>query len=199
MIAIIDYGAGNLQSVKNALDFIRVKNIITDDAAEIEKADKLIFPGVGSFGDVMNALNNKRLIDVLLNALEKNKPYLGICLGMQVLFDGSDEDPATSGLGIFSGKVRKFKSKTLKIPQIGWNSVSFKANPLFSSIPDETYFYFVHSYYAEPKNKSIVLGKTDYCCDFVSAVSKNNIFGVQFHPERSGDAGLQMLKNFSEL
>ena len=196
MIAIIDYGAGNIQSVKNALDFLKVKNKITDKAEDILKADKVIFPGVGAFGDVMKVLKTKKLIDPIKKVI-KEKPYLGICLGLQVLFEKSEESPGIKGLGIFKGNVKKFSSKTLKIPQIGWNSIMInKKNPILNNIKDNSYFYFVHSYYVDPKDKSIILTKTNYGQEFVSGIAKDNIIGIQFHPERSGEVGLQLLKNF---
>ena len=198
MIAIIDYGAGNLKSVKNALDFLRAKSIITDKAKDIEKADKVIFPGVGSFGDVMEALEKKKLIEPIKKAI-KQKPYLGICLGLQILFEQSQENPGVKGMGIFKGRVKRFSSK-LKIPQIGWNSIKItKKSQITKNINDNSYFYFVHSYYVEPEDKSIILTKTDYGQEFTSGIAKDNIFGVQFHPERSGTIGLEMLKNFVEL
>jgi glutamine amidotransferase len=196
MIAIIDYGAGNIQSVKNALDYLKVENKITDKAEDIEKADKVIFPGVGAYGDVMKALEEKGLTESVKKAISE-KPYLGICLGLQVLFEESEESPGVKGLGIFKGKVKKFKSKTLKIPQIGWNSIKIaKKDEILKGIKDESYFYFVHSYFVEPEDKSIILTKTDYGEEFVSGIVKDNVIGIQFHPERSGEVGLQLLKNF---
>jgi len=196
MIAIIDYGAGNLTSVKNALDVLNADSIITDKADEIKKADKVIFPGVGSFGDVMKALEKRKLIVPIKEAI-KTKPFLGICLGMQVLFEQSEESPSVKGLGIFKGKVKKFKSKTLKIPQIGWNSIKInKENNILKDTKNNSYFYFVHSYYVDPEDTDIILTKTSYGEDFVSGIAKDNIIGIQFHPERSGEVGLNMLKNF---
>ena len=197
MIAIIDYGAGNLQSVKNALDFIRVKNKITDKPEEIKKAGKIILPGVGSFGGIMNFLDKKKLTALIRYEIQKGKPYLGICLGLQILFERSEESPDSGGLGIFKGEVKRFSSKTLKVPQIGWNSIKInKKDPVLNNIKDNSYFYFVHSYYVDPKDKDIILTKTDYGKEFVSGVSKGNIYGIQFHPERSGDIGLKLLESF---
>ena len=199
MIAIIDYGAGNLKSVKNALDYLKVQSIITDKAKDIENAEKIIFPGVGNFGNVMKGLEERNLIDVLKKNIGK-KPFLGICLGLQVLFEEGEESPGVKGLEIFKGTVKKFKSKTLKIPQIGWNLIEIKQkNPLLDGIKNESYFYFVHSYFVAPKDKSIVLTTTEYSENFVSGIAAKNIFGVQFHPERSGAVGLQLLKNFVRL
>jgi len=195
MIAVIDYGAGNLKSVANALDFLKAKYKITDNPKDIEKADKIIFPGVGAFGDCIKALEKRDLIETLKKEIPK-KPYLGICLGLQILFEKSEESLKVKGLGIFRGNVKRFKSK-LKIPQIGWNSVDIiKKNELLKNIKDNSYFYFVHSYYVNPKDKWIILTKTDYGEDFVSGIAKDNTFGVQFHPERSGEVGLKILENF---
>jgi|TARA_B100001971_G_C18223324_1_gene558681 glutamine amidotransferase len=199
MIAIIDYGAGNLRSVKNALDYLKVDSIITSNPNDIKKAEKLILPGVGSFGDTINSLEEKTLIKTIKEQIKNKKPYLGICLGLQILFEGSEESPDAKGLGIFKGDVKRFKE--LKVPQIGWNSINIKnkKSKLLKGIETNSYFYFVHSYYVEPKDKSIILTKTDYGVNFVSGIEKDNIFAVQFHPERSGDIGLKILKNFVEL
>jgi len=200
MIAIIDYGAGNLQSVKNALDFIRVENKITNKAGDIEKADKIILPGVGSFGNIISYLEKNNLIDPIKDSILAGKPYLGICLGLQILFEKSEEDRKAKGLGIFKGNVVKFKSKNLKIPQIGWNSIKInKDNKNGLSLKDGSYFYFVHSYYVKPKDGIIVLAETDYGIKFASAIAKGNVFGVQFHPERSGSVGLKVLENFCKI
>ncbi len=199
MIAVIDYGAGNLKSITNALDFLNVKYEVTDKAKDIEKADKIIFPGVGSFGDCIKSLRKKNLLKILKDEINK-KPYLGICLGLQVLFENSEESPKVKGLSIFKGKCKKFKNKNLKVPQIGWNSISInKKSLLLKNIKDNSYFYFVHSYYINAKDEGIILTKTNYGIDFVSAIEKDNIFGVQFHPERSGVIGLKVLENFVRL
>ncbi len=196
MIAIVDYGAGNVRSVKNALDFIRVRNKITAKPDDIRAADKIILPGVGSFGDIMEYLNRKKLIDVLKESVGK-KPYLGICLGMQILFERSEESKG-NGLGVFKGDVKRLKPG-LKVPHIGWNSINIaRKNRLLQGIKKSSYFYFVHSYHAVPRDKGIVMTRTDYGQDFVSGIAEGNIFGVQFHPERSGDIGLRMLRNFDE-
>ena len=197
MIAIIDYGAGNLQSVKNALDFIRVKSKITTKPEDIDKANKIILPGVGSFGDIINYLEKNKLTDVIKKNILNGKPYLGICLGLQILFEKSEENKEVKGLGIFKGNVVKFRSKNLKIPQIGWNSITInKKDSLLNNIKNNSYFYFVHSYYVKPKDSSIVLTETGYGIKFTSGVAKDNIYGVQFHPERSGEIGLKILENF---
>jgi len=196
MIAIVDYGAGNLKSVTNALDFLKVKYKVTDKAKDIEGADKIIFPGVGSFGDCMQSLEKKGLISVLKKEIGK-KPYLGICLGLQVLFESSDESKGVNGLSIFKGKCKKFDGKGLKVPQIGWNSIKIvKKNETLEKIKDDPYFYFVHSYYVSPLDESIVSVKTDYGISYCSGVCSGNIYAFQFHPERSGEIGLKILENF---
>ena len=198
MIAIIDYGAGNLKSVKNALELLKVKSIVTNKAEDIEKADKIIFPGVGNFGDMIKSLERLSLISVLKNNITK-KPYLGICLGLQILFEKSEESPDVKGLGIFKGSVKKFKGN-LKIPQIGWNSIKVKKDSaLLKGIKTNSYFYFVHSYFVEPKDKEIILTTTDYGQEFCSAIAEDKLFAVQFHPERSGEVGLRVLRNFVSL
>ena len=201
MIAIIDYGAGNLKSITNALDFLRVSYKITDKKQDIERADKIIFPGVGNFGDMVKELKKKRIFELLKKTINDNKkPYLGICLGLQVLFEESEESPGVKGLEIFKGKCKKFKIKNLKVPQIGWNSINInKKNSILNKIKDNSYFYFVHSYYADPKDKEIISTTTDYGIEYCSGISKDNIFGFQFHPERSGEIGLNILKNFVEI
>ncbi|MBW2975735.1 imidazole glycerol phosphate synthase subunit HisH [Candidatus Woesearchaeota archaeon] len=196
MIAVIDYGAGNLKSITNALDYLKAGYKVTDKPSDLEKADKMLFPGVGSFGSCIDSLKSKGLFEPLKKEISK-KPYLGICLGLQVLFEGSEESPSIKGLSVLKGKCRRFRSKTLKIPQIGWNSISIvKKNSLLQDIKDNSYLYFVHSYYVDPKDKEIILTKTGYGIDFVSSIVKDNIFAVQFHPERSGDVGLKLLENF---
>src|SRR3989338_8051240 len=199
MIAIIDYGAGNLKSVTNALDFIKAKYKVTSDDEDIKKADKIIFPGVGAFGECIKSLKNMGIYETLKKEIPK-KPYLGICLGLQVLFEESEESPGVKGLSIFRGKCRKFKDIKLKVPQIGWNSIKImKKSKLLDGVEDGSYFYLVHSYYADPKDKEIILTKTSYGIDYCSGIAKGNIFGVQFHPERSGEIGLRILKNFVKV
>lgn len=197
MIAVIDYGAGNLKSITNALDFLKVKYKVTGSSKEIEDANKIIFPGVGAFGNCVNALKKRKIFETLKKEINK-KPYLGICLGLQVLFESSEESPKVEGLSIFKGKCKKFIDKKLKIPQISWNSINIinKKNKLLKNIKNNSYLYFVHSYYAEPEDNGIILAKTDYGIGFVSSIEKDNIFGVQFHPERSGSVGLGVLENF---
>lgn len=201
MIAIIDYGAGNLHSVRNALNFLGTKNIVSDNPEEILKADKIILPGVGAFGDAMKALNEKNLADTIKNAVKAGKPILGICLGMQLFFDESEESPGVEGLGILKGRFVKIPKKSdIKIPHMGWNNLSIAKNSrILKDIGDEPYVYFVHSYYLEPEDEAVVSAYTDYGTRLAVAAERENIFAVQFHPEKSGDTGLKILKNFTEL
>ena len=189
MIVIIDYGAGNLVSVKNALDYLGVASKITSNAEDIEKAERIILPGVGSFGFMMESLRKLKLEEPLKKALLKGKPYLGICLGLQALFEESVESPCIAGLNIFKGKVVKFKQG--KIPQIGWNNIKPRKS-LFKA----GFVYFVNSYYPVPKDKEIIETTTDYFGDFVSAVQKDNITAMQFHPEKSGEFGLNLIRRW---
>lgn len=201
MIGIIDYGAGNLQSVKKALDFIGAESVITDNPEIINNCDKILLPGVGSFGDAMNSMRAKNLVDTIKQNALCGKQFLGICLGLQLLFEESEESPNAEGLGILKGKIRKFPSDMgLKIPHIGWNSIEVKQkDTLFKGIPDNSYVYFVHSYYLEAENEEDIATVTNYGIDFHSAVGKGNIFATQFHPEKSGDVGLQILRNFASM
>lgn len=201
MIAIIDYGAGNLQSVKKALDFIGAESVITDDPEIINACDKILLPGVGSFGDAMASMRAKNLVETVKQNALSGKAFLGICLGLQLLFEESEETPGVKGLGIFKGKIRKFPADMgLKIPHIGWNSLEIKQNDtIFKGIPENSYVYFVHSYYLEAEEPDTVATVTNYGIDFHSAVGRNNIFATQFHPEKSGDVGLQILKNFASM
>lgn len=192
MIAIVDYGSGNLKSIKNALDNIKVDSRITSSPEFIEKSDKIVFPGVGSFGYMMKTLKDKGLVEPIMSAIESGKPFLGICLGMQVLFDYSDEDPGVKGLGIFRGKVVRFTKG--KIPQIGWNRIIPVKKEFFCG----GYAYFVNSYCVVPEDKSITVAVTDYSGNFVSVISKDNVTAVQFHPEKSGTFGMDFLKRWSE-
>ena len=201
MIAIIDYGAGNLHSVQNALKYLGAENFVSDDAEKILSADKVILPGVGAFGDAMAALKEKNLVDTVKTVVESGKPILGICLGMQLFFDESEESPGVSGLGILKGKFKKIpKVSDIKIPHMGWNSLEMpKFSRIFNGIGDEPYVYFVHSYYLEPTNEEDVSAYTTYGKKIAVAAEKENIFLTQFHPEKSGDIGLKILKNFIEL
>ncbi len=201
MIAIIDYGAGNLQSVKKALDFIGAESVITDNIETINACDKILLPGVGSFGDAMDSMTQKGLVDTVKENANSGKPFLGICLGLQLLFEESEESPGVKGLGIFKGKIKKFSPDMgLKIPHIGWNSLKIKQkDTLFKDIPENSYVYFVHSYYLHAEDENEIATVTNYGIDFHSAVGKNNVFATQFHPEKSGDVGLQILRNFASM
>jgi len=197
MIAIIDYGVGNLFSVEKAFVKLGADVIVTSDAEEIAKADKIVLPGVGAFGDCMQNLIESGLIPTILDAVATGKPFLGICVGLQILFEGSEESPGIAGLGIIKGMVKKIYAPTLKIPHMGWNSLELAAvSPLFQALPKSPYVYFVHSYYAVPEDPSVITAVTEYGQQVTAAVAQKNIQATQFHPEKSGDIGLLILKNF---
>ena len=200
-IVVIDYGLGNLRSVYNALKFLGQKPKISSKASDIEKADKLILPGVGAFQDAILGLKDRNLIEPIKKAIYGGKPYLGICLGLQILFERSEEGNE-DGLGVLKGRVKRFNEKDgIKVPQIGWNKikkVKGKAT-LLDGVNDNSYFYFVHSYYGDPEDKSVIAGQTKYGVKFGSILKKNNVNAVQFHPERSQDLGLKVLENFIKL
>lgn len=190
MIAIVDYGMGNLRSVSKAFQHIGAEVSVTNSADEILKADALVIPGVGAFGDCIKNLNKLGLISAIKNFFSSGRPYLGLCLGMQILLEASEEAKGVPGLGIFQGAVKRFpESLGLKIPHMGWNTVA----------PDNNYMYFVHSYYVDPKDKSIVAGETEYGIRFCSIIKKDNIWATQFHPEKSQKKGLEFLNKFIEL
>ncbi|NNC95062.1 MAG: imidazole glycerol phosphate synthase subunit HisH [Chitinophagales bacterium] len=202
-VAIVDYGMGNLNSVKKKLDRLRVESVITNDVEQLQKAQKIILPGVGHFSKAMDNLSKLKLIEPLNKfVLEEKKPILGICLGMQLMTKKSEEGDS-NGLGWFDAEIVKFKVADrlkFKVPHMGWNSIEFvKENPLNSEINDQSEFYFVHSYHVKSNDESIVLHKSNYEYEFISALAKNNIYGVQYHPEKSHDAGEQMLRNFINL
>ena len=200
MIAIIDYGMGNLRSVEKGFQKVGVEVQVTNKPEVVEKADGVVLPGVGAFKDCMQELTNLQLTDTVVDVIKQGKPYLGICLGLQILFSGSEEFGKCRGLGIFKGKVVRFKNGDLKIPQMGWNELNIKQqSPLLSDIPDKSYFYFVHSYYVAPEDDSIILTSTDYGIEFTSAVCRDNIYAVQFHPEKSQALGLKLLENFGKI
>jgi len=200
MIAIVDYGAGNLLSVKNALDFIGAESLVTDKPAEIEAADGVILPGVGSFGDAMDCMRKSGLVEAVQIAATGGKPFLGICLGLQLLFESSDESPGVQGLGVLKGKIFKIPDTGIKVPHMGWNSLEIRNNTgVFTDIPQNTYVYFVHSYYLAAENEAEVAAKTFYGVSIDAAVAADNLFGMQFHPEKSGELGLRMLRNFTAL
>ena len=231
MIAVIDYGMGNLRSVEKALHVVGAKTKVTSCPKDLAKAEKVVFPGVGSFGAAMKELKRRRLIEPIKDAIAEGKYFLGLCLGMQLLFEKSDESPGVKGLCVLRGDVRRFKftkderRKTkdeLKVPHMGWNSIrrssfvdrrsslsgrlrfaplSFvdRRSSILNGVPDNAYMYFAHSYYANPKDKGVILTTTDYGIKFASGVAKDNVFGLQFHPEKSQAVGLRMLKNFVGL
>lgn len=201
MIVIVDYGVGNLFSLKSSFDAIGVNTIVSGDIETIKKADKIILPGVGAFCDAVNKLKESGLFDVLKDEAKNKKPILGICLGMQMLFDKSYENGKYEGLGLIKGEIRPISDiipKNLKIPQIGWNYLKFKneKHPLFKYIKEGDYVYFVHSYYGA--NCDSVIAQTEYGAPITAAVAKDNVMGCQFHPEKSGDVGLNILKAFCE-
>jgi imidazole glycerol-phosphate synthase subunit HisH len=197
-ITIIDYGMGNVHSVCNALTYLGFDSVVTSDADKIEASDILIFPGVGAFGQGMEELKKRNLIESIKEYIASGKPFLGICLGMQLLFEESTEHGNFKGLGILKGKVVEFdKKQGLKVPHMGWNSLKTKQdNSIFEGIEDNSYFYFVHSYYVLPKQKNIIAGITEYGTDFCSMIIKDNIYAMQFHPEKSQKIGLKLLNNF---
>lgn len=198
MVAIIDYDAGNIKSVEKALQYLGQDVIVTRSDKEILSADAVILPGVGAFGDAMRKLQNYNLIPVIHQVIDHGTPFLGICLGLQLLFDESEESPGVKGLGILHGKIKRIpEGNGLKIPHIGWNSLEFpKQGKLYGNLINEPYVYFVHSYYLETDDPSIVVATTEYNVTIHASVEKDNIFACQFHPEKSSDVGLQILKNF---
>lgn len=200
MIAVIDYGVGNLFSVEKAFSQFTDDVKVTSDKAEIEGAEKLVLPGVGEFGACMKNLEGSGLIPTIMERISGGVPLLGICVGLQVLFEGSEESPNAKGLGVFKGMVKRINAPGLKVPHMGWNSVKFAQKDLclFKDEPEVPYFYFVHSYHAVPKDSSIVAATTEYGEKLTAAVAKGNVMATQFHPEKSGDVGLLIIKNFIE-
>lgn len=201
MIAIIDYDAGNIKSVEKALQKLGADVVITNDAEEILRADKVILPGVGAFGDAMANLKKFGLDKVIYEVVENGTPFLGICLGLQLLFERSDETPGVAGLGILKGEILRIPDKDdLKIPHMGWNSLLLQnQGRLFQGLSEQSYVYFVHSYYLKAEDEQIVKATTDYSVNIHASVEKDNVFACQFHPEKSSDVGLKILKNFVEL
>jgi len=200
VIAVIDYGVGNLHSVQKAVEHVGGNSVVTNDAGVILGAEKVILPGVGAFKDGMQGLEDRQLIAVIKEAVGSGKHFLGICLGMQLLFDESEEQGWARGLGLLPGKVIPFQQPGIKIPQIGWNQLTLKKpSPLLTGIQTGEYVYFNHSYYCEPDSKDPLLATTHYSVAFASVVSHENVFGVQFHPEKSQLVGQTILKNFIEL
>ena len=201
MVAIIDYDAGNLRSVEKALEALGAETVVTRDPEVIAGSSRVILPGVGSFGDAMERLNQYGLPDVIRRTVSGNKPFLGICLGLQLLFEESEESPGVPGLGILKGKILKIpQTEGLKIPHMGWNSLNLKPDSrLFAGIRDQEYVYFVHSYYLKAQEESQVAATTWYGTEIHAAVEAGNVFACQFHPEKSVDTGLRILKNFLEV
>jgi glutamine amidotransferase len=199
MIAIVDYGMGNLRSVEKGFKKVGVEAKVTSNAKDIDNAAAVVLPGVGAFRDCIRNLTDLSLTESIAKTIQKGKPYLGICLGLQVLFSESEEFGRCKGLDIFRGKVVRFQVKE-KVPHMGWNNVKIVSQPpIFSSVPDESFFYFVHSYYVVPDDKDIIAGTTDYGISFTSMIWKDNVFATQFHPEKSQELGLKVLAGFGEF
>jgi glutamine amidotransferase len=208
MIAIVDYQMGNLRSVQKAFLKVGGRAVVTSEKKKIIKADKVVLPGVGAFGDGMKELENLGLVETLNASISDGKPFFGICLGMQLLFEGSQEAMDCKGLSVFKGRVKRFPAKAgLKVPHMGWNQikkvhqctsapVTSKKYLLLRDIPDNSYMYFVHSYYCEPQEKDIIAATTDYDIDFACVICRGNVYGCQFHPEKSQGTGLRILENF---
>lgn len=214
MIAVIDYKMGNLRSVEKALQVAGARTKVTSSPKDLARADKIVFPGVGSFGAAMKELKKLRLVQPIKDAIAEGKPFLGLCLGMQLLFEKSEESPGVRGLGVLKGEVRRFRftqyavrstQYEFKVPHMGWNNVvqrrayGVQRKNILKGVPDGVYMYFVHSYYVKPKDNDVTLTTTDYGIKFVSGVAKDNVIGLQFHPEKSQAVGLQILKNFVRM
>ncbi len=204
MITIIDYGMGNLRSVQKAFQLYCPKVRVSSSTSDIASADKVILPGVGAFGKAMEELKARKLVAPLKECIKKGTPFLGICLGIQLLFSESEEGGKVKGLGILKGRVRRFKEGSgLKIPHMGWNKIQAKGSrgqeAILNRVPDESYMYFVHSYYVEPDEKNVILCETQYGVSFASGIHKDNVYAFQFHPEKSQSIGLEIIKNFVEL
>ena len=201
MIAIIDYQMGNLRSVQKGFERIGCEATITSDPAVLAKASKVVLPGIGAFADAITELKRRDLVAPIREAIENKKPFLGICLGLQLLFDCSYEGGEHEGLGIVPGEVRRFDvPREFKVPHMGWNQVhTRRESPLFAGIEDQTHFYFVHSYYVVPKDETVVAGVAEYPDPFCAMICRDNLFATQFHPEKSQSAGLKVLQNFAEL
>jgi glutamine amidotransferase len=201
MIAIVDYEMGNLRSVQKGFERVGYAATITSDSAMLADAEKIVLPGVGAFRDAIGALQKRKLVEPIREAIEAGKPFLGICLGLQLLFDTSFEDGRYEGVGVIPGEVVRFKVPAeFKVPHMGWNQVQFRRRPpVFEGIDDGAHFYFVHSYYVVPRDTCVVATDTDYSSPFCSSIWRDNLYAVQFHPEKSQSAGLRLLKNFAEL
>ncbi|MDO8662829.1 MAG: imidazole glycerol phosphate synthase subunit HisH [Candidatus Omnitrophota bacterium] len=208
MIAIIDYGMGNIHSVKKALELYGAKTKVSSNPQEISACQKIVLPGVGAFGDAMRELEKQGLVSLIREEVKNKKPFLGICLGMQLLFEKSEEAKNCKGLGIIKGDVKRFSDLNLKVPHMGWNQIKQRTEDrrlktercsLLKGMADNAFVYFCHSYYPEPENKNVVAATTEYGIDFASVVWQDNLYGVQFHPEKSQGVGLKMLENFVNL
>jgi glutamine amidotransferase len=196
-VAIIDYGVGNLRSVEKAFAATGYSAVVSADENLLRKAERLVLPGVGAFGACMNALTERGFDELVRERVTAGTPLLGVCVGMQMLFEESDEFGPTPGLGLLRGRVRRFPDD-LVVPQVGWNQIGQRSSqPLFEGIKDSAFFYFVHSYYCEPAEREVILGETDYGVTYASVVARENLCGVQFHPEKSQTAGLRLLSNFA--
>ena len=200
-LGIIDYGAGNLQSVANSLAAAGVQGKLIRSASDLENISHLVLPGVGAFGDCSKALQEQGLVDELRNWIAADKPFLGICIGYQILFESSEESPNATGLGIFKGQVRRFEERGLKIPHMGWNNVTqlHSSDPIWQDIPNESHLYYVHSYYPVPTDPSIIAARTNYGDDFAAAIRVGKLVATQFHPEKSQKLGIQLLRNFLNI
>ena len=198
MIALIDYGSGNLRSVEKALLHIGAEVRLVDSPEKLAGNDAVVLPGVGAFGDCATNLRSRGLWEPMQDWLKSGRPFLGICVGYQLLFEGSEESPKVSGLGFFSGQVRRFSTPQLKVPQIGWNTLETQPSPLWNGLPDHPFVFFVHSFFPSPADASVVSAMTEYGETFAAAASKDNVHGVQFHPEKSQANGLRILQNFVE-
>jgi glutamine amidotransferase len=201
MIAIVDYEMGNLRSVQKAFERVGHSATITSDPAALADATKIVLPGVGAFRDAIAALRDRKLVEPIRQAIEAGKPFLGICLGLQMLFDKGYEDGEHEGLGIIPGEVVRFKAPAeFKVPHMGWNQIRFRRRPpIFDGIDDGAHFYFVHSYYVVPRESDVIATETEYAAPFTSSIWRDRLFAMQFHPEKSQAAGLRVLKNFAEL
>lgn len=201
MIAILDYDAGNIRSVEKAFQYLGEETVLSRDRDEILSADKVVLPGVGAFGDAINKLKDYNLVNTIYDVVDKKIPFLGICLGLQLLFESSDETPGVSGLGILPGNILRIPDKPgYKIPHIGWNSLELTNNGrLFDGVAENAYVYFVHSYYLKARDEEMVKASTEYVTHIHASVEKDNVFACQFHPEKSGDVGLKILSNFAKL
>ena len=200
-IVVVDYDAGNLRSVQRALEAVGQRVLVTSDPRAVERAEALVLPGVGSAQDCMRKLVARDLAEPVKDYAASGRPFLGVCVGLQLLFDGSEEGGGVECLGILQGMVRRFENRDgLKVPQIGWNAVTLKYDhPLLDGIPGGSYFYFVHSYYADPADASVTIGEAEYGVDFAAIVASENVVATQFHPEKSADMGLRIYRNFGRI